>query len=147
LEPAGKQPFLEAFMQLLSISSYTYTGLTGKTRLTRKLAYLCLLFLIFSSGTKLLQAQAIGSGQIQGTINDANGSAVAGATVEAAQQDSGLHRTVTSSSDGGYNLPDLPVGPYQLKVSVRDSAHINNRELSSRSATTCVLTSSFRLAE
>jgi hypothetical protein len=117
LEPAGKQPFLEAFMQLLSISSYTYTGLTGKTRLTRKLAYLCLLFLIFSSGTKLLQAQAIGSGQIQGTINDANGSAVAGATVEAAQQDSGLHRTVTSSSDGGYNLPDLPVGPYQLKVS------------------------------
>jgi len=117
LEPAGKQPFLEAFMQLPSISSYTYTGLTGKTRLTRKLAYLCLLFLIFSSGTKLLQAQAIGSGQIQGTINDANGSAVAGATVEAAQQDSGLHRTVTSSSDGGYNLPDLPVGPYQLKVS------------------------------
>ena len=65
--------------------------------------------LLFPSTFEFLQAQAIGGGQIQGTITDANGSTVSGATVEAVQQASGLHRTVTSSGDGGYNLPDLPV--------------------------------------
>ncbi len=90
---------------------------TRQTRMTWKMTYLFLLFLVFPPGTQFLRAQAIGSGQIQGTITDANGSTVAGATVEAVQQDSGLHRTVTSSGDGGYNLPDLPVGPYQLNVS------------------------------
>ncbi len=104
-------------MQSHSIGSNPHTEFTGKTILTWKLTFLCLLFVIFSSGAKLLRAQAIGGGQIQGTISDPAGSGVAGATVEAAQQDSGLHRTVTSSADGGYNLPDLPVGPYQLKVS------------------------------
>ena len=39
-----------------------------------------------------------------------------GATVEAVQQESGLRRVVTSGSDGGYNLPNLPVGPYQLSA-------------------------------
>src|ERR1700678_1817886 len=42
-------------------------------------------------------------GQIQGTVTDANGSVVSGGTVEAVQTDSGLHRTVTSGADGGYN--------------------------------------------
>ncbi len=85
--------------------------------MTWKLTYPLLLLLLFPSTNKFLQAQAIGGGQIQGTITDANGSTVSGATVEAVQQASGLHRTVTSSGDGGYNLPDLPVGPYQLNVS------------------------------
>ena len=84
-----------------------------------KLTYPLLLLLFLPSTNKVLQAQAIGGGQIQGTITDANGSAVSGATVEAVQQASGLHRTVTSSGDGGYNLPDLPVGPYQLNVTAQ----------------------------
>ena len=90
---------------------------TRQTRITWKLTCSLLLLLLFPSSNKFLQAQAIGSGQIQGTITDSNGSTVTGATVEAVQQDSGLHRTVTSSGDGGYNLPDLPVGPYQLNIS------------------------------
>lgn len=65
----------------------------------------------------LLNAQAVGSGQIQGTITDASGSVVPGVSVEAVQQESGLHRSVISGADGGYSLPNLPVGPYQLVVS------------------------------
>ncbi len=61
-------------------------------------------------------AQAVGSGQIQGTILDVNGSAVPNASVEAVQAESGLHRVVNSGADGGYNLPSLPVGNYQLTV-------------------------------
>ena len=65
----------------------------------------------------LLQGQAIGGGQIQGTVMDTNGAVVPGATVTATQTDSGLTRTVISGGDGGYNLPNLPVGPYQIEVS------------------------------
>src|ERR1700733_6873370 len=96
-----------------------FSGIFSCAKLTRKtwkLSYLFLFLLSFPAGDRLLQAQAIGGGQIQGTVTDANGSVVSGATVEAIQTDSGLHRTVTSGADGGYNLPSLPVGPYTLKV-------------------------------
>jgi hypothetical protein len=61
-------------------------------------------------------SQAVGGGQIQGTVADTNGSLVPGATVTAKQQESGLTRTVVSGDNGGYNLPNLPVGPYELDV-------------------------------
>ncbi len=86
----------------------------GKIRAQWKAVFLFSLFLSLASGT--LHAQAIGGGQIQGTVTDETGSAVSGATVEAVQTESGLHRIVTSGADGGYNLPSLPVGPYTIKV-------------------------------
>src|ERR1700727_1500815 len=106
-------------MQSIANRSFAHAELTRKAKNTWKLTYLFLFLLSFPAGDRFLQAQAIGGGQIQGTITDANGSAVSGATVEAVQQASGLHRTVTSSGDGGYNLPDLPVGPYQLNVTAQ----------------------------
>jgi hypothetical protein len=86
----------------------------GKIRAWSKAVFLFILFLSLGSGT--LHSQAIGGGQIQGTVTDGTGSAVSGATVVAVQTESGLQRTVTSEADGGYNLPSLPVGPYTLKV-------------------------------
>lgn len=71
---------------------------------------------LFALTPGLLQAQAIGGGQIQGIVTDTNGALVPGATVTATQTDSGLTRTVVSGGDGGYNLPNLPVGPYRLEV-------------------------------
>ena len=96
-----------------------FSGIFASAKLTRKtwkLSYLFLFLLSFPATYQYVQAQAIGGGQIQGTVTDANGSAVAGATVEALQTESGLHRIVTSDAEGGYNLPSLPVGPYTLKV-------------------------------
>ena len=55
--------------------------------------------------------------QIQGTVNDASGSAVPGAEIKATQTATGAVRVVTSNEDGSYVLPDLPVGPYRLDVS------------------------------
>ncbi len=82
-----------------------------------KSGLLCLVAVIFGwSYPTHLAAQAVGSGQIQGTVGDANGGVVPGAQVEASQIESGLKRVVTSGADGGYNLPNLPVGPYQLRV-------------------------------
>lgn len=64
----------------------------------------------------LARAQAVGAGQMQGIVTDATGAPVAAATVEAVQTDSGLRRDVMTDQVGEYLLPNLPVGPYQLKV-------------------------------
>ena len=41
---------------------------------------------------------------------------VAGAQITITQTDTAQARTAVSNADGGYTLPNLPVGPYQLKV-------------------------------
>jgi hypothetical protein len=64
----------------------------------------------------LRPAQAVSTSQIKGVVQDASGLAVPGAEVKATQTDTGLVRTATKGTDGGYVLPDLPVGPYQLEV-------------------------------
>ncbi|HTR39007.1 MAG TPA: carboxypeptidase regulatory-like domain-containing protein [Bryobacteraceae bacterium] len=62
-----------------------------------------------------LFAQA--TSQIQGTVHDESGSAVPGAEVRAIQTATGVQRTATTSTEGGYVLPNLPIGPYRLEVS------------------------------
>ena len=95
----------------------------GKIRAQWRAVFLFTLFLPLGSG--IIHGQAIGGGQIQGTVTDETGSAVSGATVEAVQTDSGLHRVVTSGGDGGYSLPSLPVGPYTLKVTANGFSTYN----------------------
>ena len=84
----------------------------------KRIAFLASLapWIVFAMTSMPSPAQSIGGGQIQGIVVDTNGSPVPGATVTAKQQDSGLTRVVVSGSDGGYNLPNLPVGPYQIDV-------------------------------
>jgi hypothetical protein len=99
---------------------------TRQKKTTWKLIYTLLLLLLFPSINNFLHAQAIGGGQIQGTVTDSTGSAVSAATVEAVQTESGLQRVVTSGADGGYNLPSLPVGPYTLRSPPMASAPTTN---------------------
>src|SRR5215472_3259299 len=64
----------------------------------------------------LASGQAINNAQIHGTITDPTGAAVIGAEIRVTQIATGLVRTVSTGSEGAYNFPDLPVGPYQLEV-------------------------------
>ena len=61
-------------------------------------------------------AQAIAGSQLSGIVRDASGAAVPGAEVTVTKIDTGQIRTVFTAQDGAYALPNLPVGPYQLKV-------------------------------
>jgi carboxypeptidase family protein/TonB-dependent receptor-like protein len=61
-------------------------------------------------------AQAIAGSQLSGVVRDSSGGAIPGAEVTATKTDTGATRTVFSGADGTYSLPNLPVGPYQLKV-------------------------------
>lgn len=64
----------------------------------------------------LCWAQTASTSQINGTVQDASGSAVPGAEIKITQIDTGASRTVNSGTDGSYIIPSLPVGPYTLEV-------------------------------
>src|SRR5579864_7231035 len=54
--------------------------------------------------------------QINGIVKDSSGLAIPGAEIKVTQTATGVVRTTTSGSDGGYVLPNLPTGPYLLEA-------------------------------
>jgi hypothetical protein len=63
-------------------------------------------------------AQAVSTSQINGTVQDASGAVLPGAEITATQTDTGAARRTISNETGSYVLPNLPVGPYRLEVSL-----------------------------
>lgn len=61
------------------------------------------------------QSQA-NSGNIEGRIIDPNGAAVAGATVTATNQETGLEKSATSNDEGQFSIILLPPGKYTVKT-------------------------------
>ena len=61
-------------------------------------------------------AQSVSSAQISGVVRDSSGGALPGVEVTVTKTDTGAVRTTVTAADGGYVLPNLPVGPYQLKA-------------------------------
>src|SRR5213594_2928832 len=56
--------------------------------------------------------------QISGTVKDQSGAVLPGAEITATQTETGAVRTALSDETGSYVLPNLPVGPYKLEVSL-----------------------------
>ena len=54
--------------------------------------------------------------QISGTVHDASGAVLPGATITATQTDTGTARSTVANESGFYALPSLPLGPYKLDV-------------------------------
>jgi hypothetical protein len=54
------------------------------------------------------------TGDITGSVSDASGAVLAGATVTAENTGTGLKRTVTTSGTGAYSIPELPPGTYKM---------------------------------
>src|SRR5215471_16505161 len=64
-------------------------------------------------------AQAGAGSQVSGVVNDASGGVLPGVEATIAKTDTGSARTVYTGADGSYVLPNLPVGPYTLKVALQ----------------------------
>jgi hypothetical protein len=73
-------------------------------------------FFIFAIGCNAVWAQA--TAQISGTVRDQTGAVLPGAEVAATQTETGIARNTISNETGSYVLPNLPVGPYRLEVSL-----------------------------
>jgi hypothetical protein len=91
-----------------------------------KSTQLCLslsLLLIGSAFDALSQTTA----SIYGTVTDSSGAVVAGAKIEATNTLTNEIRTTVAGNAGSYNLPELPVGPYRLRIE-RDGFKTENRD-------------------
>jgi len=70
-------------------------------------AVLLLCVPVFSQGS---------SGRIVGTITDANGGAITGATVTILDVQRGTSRPLTTDESGAYNAPNLTPGAYKVRL-------------------------------
>ena len=74
-----------------------------------------LILLLFALATPGLLAQ-VDQGSITGTVTDASGAVVAGATVTLTDVDTGLTFTQTTGSAGQYTFSPIKIGNYTVKV-------------------------------
>jgi hypothetical protein len=77
---------------------------------------ICLLVTLAFAASALAQTQ-ITSGTIQGTVTDANGAAVPGASVELKNTETNFGRDLTTDEDGRFAALQLPPGRYTVTVS------------------------------
>src|SRR6185295_547632 len=70
-----------------------------------------------AAGTGL--AQAVAGSQVSGVVKDSSGGVLPGVEVTITKTDTGTPRTVFTGDDGAYVFPNLPVGPYRLKVALQ----------------------------
>src|SRR6187397_525693 len=61
-------------------------------------------------------AQAVAGSQVSGVVKDSSGGVLPGVEVTITKTDTGTARTAFTGADGAYTFPNLPVGPYRLKV-------------------------------
>ncbi len=72
---------------------------------------------LIAFGTCLSFAQT-STATILGTVKDISGALIPGVSITVKHTESGLTRTVVSGERGGYNVPLLPVGPYELTTTM-----------------------------
>ena len=70
------------------------------------------IFLLFAVSAAFGQTTAT----ISGTVSDQTGAVVPNAAVTITNSNTHVARTLTTNQSGVYNAPDLPIGPYSLKV-------------------------------
>ncbi len=92
----------------------------------RRLFLLTLLAVGIGSGVALGQAA---TGQITGTIEDAAGAVVPGATVTVTNVSTGAHRQDSAGADGDFTFLSLPPGKYKVEVSAKGFKRVVVEEL------------------
>src|SRR3984957_16862939 len=87
-------------------------------RRSLQFAMVCATLFISFLGATTSQAQTF-RGTILGTVTDSSGAALVGATVTVHNVDTGVDRITETTTDGGYLMPELPVGSYDVIVEMK----------------------------
>ncbi len=105
-----------------------------------RMAAFALLFLVFSVLELTAHAQTGGnSTSVAGTITDASGAVVPGASVVLRNPVSGFNRTVVTDNAGQFSVPNVPFNNYHLAVT-RDGFSPLTQDVDVRSSVPTVLT-------
>ena len=83
-----------------------------------RFAFVFVAVLVILAGGTTIKAQTF-RGTILGTVTDSTGAAVVGAHVTVHNVDTGVDRSTDTSTDGGYLMPELPVGNYNVTVEMK----------------------------
>ena len=78
-------------------------------------AMLFVMGLAMALGATSASAQTF-RGSILGTVTDTSGATVSGATVTVHNVDTGIDRSTETTTDGGYLVPELPIGTYDVVI-------------------------------
>jgi len=89
---------------------------------------LCLALLSFLAVSRSGFAQS-SNGQITGLVTDSSGAAVAGASITATNNATGVAYSSTTNGSGVYVLPQLVPGPYRVLLSQQGFATVERPEL------------------
>ena len=76
------------------------------------------LVVLLSAVTCVTAAGQGATAQISGTVKDQSGAVLPGAEITATQTETAAARMTLSDETGSYVLPNLPLGPYKLEVSL-----------------------------
>jgi hypothetical protein len=82
------------------------------TKLCSRIARVLLLLPLLAA---VISAQTF-RGTILGTVTDPNGAVVSGAKITVKNTSTGLERSTTTDEAGNYTVPELPIGPYEVRV-------------------------------
>src|SRR5262245_38769044 len=93
-------------------------SLPGEARMRRALHGFGVGLILFLLAASTVAAQVGSTAQITGTVKDESGGVLPGADVTAIQTDTGFRRPAVTDATGSYTLPNLPIGPYRLEVSL-----------------------------
>ncbi|MDX6694899.1 MAG: hypothetical protein QOF02_2502 [Blastocatellia bacterium] len=96
-------------------------------KITRITGLFALLLLMGSLSLSFAQSSA--QGTMSGTVTDASGAVVAGATVEATNTGTGEKRTATTTDSGSYSIPNLPPGLYSVSTTASGFAASTVKDL------------------
>src|SRR5215469_7119146 len=89
----------------------------SRRNLSVRLLFFIILLITVATGFHAAPALAqVESGTISGTVHDATGAVVAGATVTAKNVATSTERTIQTGENGQYNLPGLAPGVYEITV-------------------------------
>ena len=77
----------------------------------------CAALILTAAGAIPASAQTF-RGTILGTVTDTSGAAILHATVTARNMDTGVDRSTDTNGDGGYLIPELPIGTYRVTISL-----------------------------
>jgi len=83
-----------------------------------RIAGVCAMTLVMALAAGTASAQTF-RGTILGTVTDTTGAAIVGAKVTVHNVDTGVDRITETTADGGYLMPELAVGTYDVTVEMR----------------------------